>query len=183
MVYFLYMHRYKYTIILFITFLIAWAIGRLGIIDTYAAKAAETNEIIYVFLSGAMYSFSFTAGLSVLLFSELSITRDMVLPLSLIAALGGLLSDLLIFRFIKDVILNELGDHAKKMIAKATKTKVAKVCLGVLGGVIIASPLPDEIGLTFMGVSKIKFWELVVLTYMLDTLGCYLIISAIANIV
>lgn len=177
------MHRYKYTIILLITFVLAWAIGRLGLIDSYAAKAAEANSLVYTFIAGAMYSFSFTAGLSVLLFSEMSITREMVLPLSLIAAFGGLLADLLIFRFIKDVILHELGDRTRKYIARATRTKVSKVALGTLGAAIIASPFPDEIGLTFMGVSKITFWELVVLTYVLDTLGCYLIISAVATIV
>lgn len=177
------MHRYKYTIILLITFVLAWAIGRLGFIDAYAARAAEANEVVYTFISGAMYSFSFTAGLSVLLFSEMSITKEMLLPLALIAAFGGLLADLLIFRFIKDVILNELGDHAKKMIARATKTTISKIVLGVFGAAVIASPFPDEIGLTLMGVSKIKFWELVVLTYALDTLGCYLIISAVAQVV
>lgn len=176
------MHRYKYTIILLITFLSAWAIGRLGIIDSYATKAAEANELLYTFVSGAMYSFSFTAGLSVLLFSEMSITKEMLFPLSLIAAAGGLLADLLIFKFIKDVILDELGDHAKKLIARATRKTAPKVALGALGAAIIASPFPDEIGLTFMGVSKIKFWELVVLTYALDTLGSYLIISTVASI-
>lgn len=176
------MHRYKYTIILLITFVTAWAVGRLGIIDAYATQAAEANQLLYTVISGAMYSFSFTAGFSVLLFSKLSLTQEMVLPLSLIAALGGLLADLLIFRFIKDVILHELGDHTKRFIAKTTKTKVAKVALGALGAAIIASPFPDEIGLTFMGVSKIKFWELVVLTYVLDTIGSYLVISAVATI-
>ncbi len=176
------MHRYKYTIVLIITFVVAWAIARLGLIDTFASRVSESNQLLYTLVSGVMYSFSFTAGLSVLLFSEMSITQEMVFPLSLIAALGGLFADLLIFRFIKDVILHELGDHAKKMLARATKTKIARVALGVFGAAIIASPFPDEIGLTFMGVSKIKFWELVVLTYALDTLGCYIIISAVANI-
>lgn len=177
------MHRYKYSIILVLTFIAAFAIARLGIIDEFAAKAQASNQILYTFITGALYSFSFTAGISVIMFSELSITREMVLPLALLAAFGGLLADLLIFRFIKDVILHELGTNAKKMIAKATKTKVAKVGLGVLGAAIIASPFPDEIGLTFMGVSKIAFWELVVLTYILDALGAYVIISAVANII
>jgi hypothetical protein len=177
------MHRYKYTIILIITFVVSWAIARLGLIDNFAARASEANQLVYTLVSGAMYSFSFTAGLSVLLFSEMSITQEMVFPLALIAALGGLFADLLIFRFIKDVILHELGSHAKNLIVRATKTKIAKVALGALGAIIIASPFPDELGLTFMGVSKIKFWELVVLTYALDTLGCYLIISAVATIV
>lgn len=176
------MHRYKYTIILVITFFVAWAIGRLGIIDTYASSFAESNQILYTFISGAMYSFSFTAGLSVLLFSEMSISPDAVLPLSFIAAFGGLLADILIFRFIKDVILHELGHHAQAVIVRATRTKIAKIALGVLGALIIASPFPDEIGLTFMGVSKIKLWELVVLTYILDTLGSYIIISSVASI-
>lgn len=176
------MHRYKYTIILIITFVVAWAIGRLGIIDAYAAKASEANEILYTFISGAMYSFSFTAGFSVLLFSEISIAREAVLPLSFIAALGGLLADLLIFKFIKDVLFDELGHHTKKIIARVTRKPAPRIALGALGAAIIASPFPDEIGLAFMGISKIKFWELVVLTYMLDTLGSYLVISAVANI-
>ena len=177
------MHRYKYTIVLLITFAIAWAVGQLGIIDSYATRAAETNGILYTLVSGAMYSFSFTAGLSVLLFSNMTIAQDAILPMSLIAALGGLFADLLIFRFVKDVILKELGESTKRFIARATKTTGSKIAMGTIGAAIIASPLPDEIGLTFMGISKIKFWELVVLTYALDTLGSYLVISAVATIV
>lgn len=175
------MHRYKYTIILLGTFIVAWAIGRLGLLGDYASHFAESNQILYTLVSGAMYSFSFTAGLSVLLFSEMNITQEMLLPLALIAALGGLLADLLIFKFVKDVILRELGDHAKRFIERATRTKAVKTLCALFGAMIIASPFPDEIGLTFMGVSKIKFWELVVLTYFLDTLGSYLVISAVAQ--
>lgn len=173
------MHRYKYSILLVFTFIAAWAIGRLGILDTYAESLAATNTTLYTFVSGAMYSFSFTAGISVLMFSYLDVGNNIV-PLALIAAFGGLLADLLIFRFVKDVILHELGDNAKNFIARMTKTKVAKIICAVIGAIIIASPFPDEIGLTFMGVSKIAFWELVVLTYLLDAAGSYAIISAVA---
>jgi hypothetical protein len=177
------MHRYKYTIILLLTFVVAWAIGRLGVVEEIAKEFSQSNQVLYTFFSGAMYSFSFTAGFSVLFFSKMDIAQQSLMPLALIAALGGLLADLLIFKFVKNVLFEELGPKVKALIAKSSDTKFERIFYGCIGALIIASPFPDEIGLTFMGVSKIKFWELVVLTYILDVIGSYIIISAVANVI
>lgn len=108
---------------------------------------------------------------------------ESVFVFSLVAATGGLLSDILIFRFIKDVFFNEIGEKTKKIIARATKTRATKTLLSVVGAIIIASPFPDELGIAFMGLSKMSFWKLVGLTFCLDALGCYLLITAVSTIV
>lgn len=177
------MHKYKYTIVLILTFIGAFAVGKLTVVNSLVELAVQTNEILYTFVTGALYSFSFTAGLAVLMFSKITVDVGQLVSLALLAAFGGLLADLLIFRFIKDVLLHELGHHAQALLEKATKAKITKILLGVLGAIIIASPFPDEIGLTFMGVSKIKFWELVVLTFAIDFVGALIIISSVATLV
>lgn len=183
MLYFVDMARYRYSILLIFTFVGAWALGRYGDFDVFISSIASINATVYSFVAGAMYSFSFTAGFAVLLFSNLTIPEESLFMFSLMAAFGGLLADLLIFRFIKDMLFNELGVHTKKLIAKATRNKFTKVFLSIVGAVIIASPFPDEIGLACMGLSKISFWRMATLTFCLDVLGCYLVMSAVANFV
>lgn len=174
------MWHYKYTILLFLTFVGAWAIGRFTSVDQLASSLAQTNTILFTFVSGAMYSFSFTAGLAVVFFAHLPVSQETMFPLALIGAFGGLLADLLIFRFIKDVILHELGRKAELFIARETRSKGRRMILQIVGAMIIASPFPDEVGLTFMGLSHISFWRLVILTYALDALGIYLLITAVS---
>lgn len=176
------MHRFRYTILLVIAFIVAWAIGRYSSLDQYASVLAETNTLLFMFISGAMYSFSFTAGLAVVLFSDLSVSASSLLPLAVVGALGGLLADLLIFRFIKDVIFHELGGKAERFMNRAMKTPMSRISLQILGAVIIASPFPDEIGLTFMGISRISFWRLVALTFLLDTIGIYTLMVLVSTI-
>lgn len=177
------MGHYKYSIFLVLTFVLAWVLGRHGDFHAFVGSVASINTTIYTFVAGAMYSFSFTAGFAVLLFSNLAIPKESLFMFSLIAASGGLLADMLIFRFIKDVLFNELGERTKKILAKATRKKMTKVLLSVVGAIIIASPFPDEIGLACMGLSKISFWKLVGLTFCLDALGCYLVMSVVSNFV
>lgn len=176
------LRKYRYTALFISTILVAILIGHFGYIDAIALSFSQLNTSFYAFLSGAMYAFTFTSSFSILLFSNLSIARESIFMFSVIAALGGMISDVLIFRFIKDVVFEELGPYVKKFIEKATKKKITKTLIAILGGIMIASPFPDELGLTLMGISKISFWKLVFVTFCLDLVGTYLIILAVAQI-
>lgn len=48
-----------------------------------------------------------------------------------------------------------------------------------LGAVLIASPFPDELGLMMMGVSKLGYREIAILTYILNTAGILLIVAPV----
>ena len=45
-----------------------------------------------------------------------------------------------------------------------------------LGAIIIASPLPDELGLVMLGDSKLKYREIAIISYVLNTAGILLIV-------
>ena len=177
------MRRYKFTLILILSFVAAFFIWKYGLVNSLAAYLYEENRFLYSFLSGALYSFSFTSGIAVLLFSQMILAPGEIFKLAFIAAIGGLIADLFIFRFIKDVLLHELGPHTEKIIAKATRARWERITLGLVGAIIIISPLPEEIGLALMGVTRLSLLRTTVLIFCLDVIGLYLIMSAVAKFI
>jgi hypothetical protein len=176
------MKRYKYTVILLVTFLLAWSFGTLGYVDSVATYAAGANQILFAFVAGALYSFSFTAAFAVLLFSNLTVSQEAVLPLAVIAATGGLIMDVTLLRFIKGALSEEMTTHAKRIVERYTKRRPVRFLLQVLGGAVIASPLPEEIGLTLLGISHLSFWRIISVTYVLDIIGAYLVITIASHV-
>jgi uncharacterized membrane protein YdjX (TVP38/TMEM64 family) len=47
-----------------------------------------------------------------------------------------------------------------------------------LGALIIASPVPDEIGVSILGLTKIRYWQFFMVTFILNALGIFLIVTA-----
>lgn len=177
------MHRYKYTFIFLTTVLVAWALNKLGIIESFAGGFAQTNQVLFVFIAGALYSFSFTAAIAVVLFSNLTITAGEVLPLSIIAACGQLLMDVTLLRFLKGFMNEELSAKAKRFVSRVTKKRPMQFLLQIFGAFVIISPLPEELGLTLLGISHLSYWRILMVTYVLDIIGAYLIIMLVATVV
>ena len=50
--------------------------------------------------------------------------------------------------------------------------------LPVIGAIIIASPLPDELGVSLMGMSQMKASRFILLSYILNSIGIFLVVSA-----
>lgn len=103
--------------------------------------------------------------------------------LSIIAGCGAVAGDLLIFRFVKDELNKEIvsltsGVFKKNYLKRIVRLKFFSYLLPVIGALIIASPFPDELGITMMGVAKIKTWKLIILTFILNSFGIFLVIES-----
>ncbi len=100
---------------------------------------------------------------------------------ALYAGAGAAIGDLLIFRFLKDRVFEEITplfkDVGSSYVSSIFKTPYFAWLLPVLGAIIIASPFPDEIGIGLMGLSKIRFWQFMFLAFALNTVGIFIIIS------
>lgn len=136
---------------------------------------------IGAFFGGILFVLSFTMPMgSVILF--LLAEKLSPLEIGLIAGLGAVVGDLAIFHFVKDNLLEELkplyhrfgGDHVSHIL----HSKYFHWTLPVLGAFIIASPFPDEVGVSLMGISKMKTYKFVVISFLLNVTGIFLIISA-----
>jgi len=139
------------------------------------------------FIGGMFFvsSFSVSIGIVVLI---LLINILPLFQIALIAGLGAAVADLLIFRFVRD---SGLIVELKQIVFKFKGDKVAeffhreylKWVLPVLGAIIIASPLPDELGVGLMGIAKMKQRRFILLAFILNTIGIYIVLKAAAPFV
>ena len=47
----------------------------------------------------------------------------------------------------------------------------------VMGAIIIASPFPDEVGISLMGISQLKNWQFLVISFLLNSLGILFVVT------
>lgn len=135
---------------------------------------------VSMLLAGFLFSFGFTSPLSAAYFYEVT---HVVNPFwaAILAAVGATLSDMSIFQFTKlsfhDEIarlketrpllwLNSLFHH--DIISHDFRNALR----WILACIVIASPLPDEVGMTFVvSFTHLKGWRLTSLCMVLNTIG------------
>ena len=71
-------------------------------------------------------------------------------------------------------IFRKLGDHP---LLRILSTPYFAWILPVLGAFIIASPFPDEVGIGLMGIARMKNWQFLLLTFMLNSAGIFFIVT------
>ncbi len=137
------------------------------------------------FFAGIFFVSTFTvAPTSVVLFKLAQIYNPLLIALT--AGLGAVIGDYLIFRFLKDNVFEEIKPIFMKLggsnLSRLMSTPYFVWLTPVLGALIIASPLPDEIGVGFMSVSKLKNWQFLIISFLLNSLGILLIITIARSI-
>lgn len=177
----LYQYYLKYPkfFILLLTFIIAYYIFANR---EYALVHDSLLKLGFLgaFILGALYTYSFTAApatAALLIFGQYS---NIILT-GLIAGVGALVGDLLMFSFIRTEFKDEISLIKKEkfylFLSNHLSPKVKKYLLIFTGLFIIGSPLPDEIGITLLSFSKIITYRLfTVLSYTLNTLGIIIIL-------
>ena len=143
-------------------------------------------EYLGAFVAGVLFVFTYTVATGLVILLILSENLSPLL-LATVAALGAVVGDFLIFRFVKDNLVAEINVlfnlFGGKTLGKIFKSKYFSWLLPIIGAIIIASPLPDEIGVAMMGLSNVKSAQFVFLSYLLNFLGIYIIVTLPATIV
>lgn len=138
-----------------------------------------TYGYVGTFVAGIFFVSTFTIAPASLVLISLAESQPL-LPLALVAGAGGMIGDLIIFRFFKDQIFSELAPLFSRITGKGIWCLACSPyfswLMPIFGALIIASPFPDEIGVGLMGVSRIKTWQFMILTFGLNTFGVLLII-------
>ncbi len=129
---------------------------------------------IGAFIAGIFFVSTFTISTCVVILSILA--QHLSLPeLIFFASLGAVVGDIFVFRSVKDGLFDELkpiykslgGNHLNKIL----HTRHFRWTLPVLGALIIASPLPDELGVTLLGISRMSMGSFVPLSFVLNAIG------------
>ena len=152
--------------------------------ETLHAFLLHLGNFGYVgaFLAGMLFVSTFTVATGAIILLVLTETLSPV-EIGLIAGLGAVVGDFVIFRFVKDdiarelkLIYNQFGGN--KHFKKVFHTKYFSWTLPVVGAILIASPLPDEVGVSLMGISKMKTYQFLFISFILNAIGIFLVVSA-----
>ena len=149
-------------------------------ITAYLAITSNLTMIVNNFgsfglLGGFLAGFFFTSIITVvpatIVLFELSKTISPYV-LAPIAGLGAVITDLFLYSIIKKSV-RDTEAIAKKYNLKLPKldSRLAKILVPIIGGLIVASPLPDEIAVALFGVAKYDWKQFAVLSYVFNTLG------------
>lgn len=135
---------------------------------------------IGIFILGILFAFGFTAGPATAMFLILAKEHNILFS-GIIAGFGALLGDMLIFKFVRVEFAGEIKNLAKEKLfvymRKHTPKFLKKSLAPFIGAIFIASPLPNEIGITLMaGSTKISLKFFSVICYLLNTAGIFAIL-------
>lgn len=156
---------------------VAILIAQSGVVDWLLDFSREV-KFLGSLIAGMFFVSIFTAAPSVVVIAEIAREWSPVW-VGIFGGLGALLGDLIIFHFIKE----RLTDNVNLLIEKVErqgffsifKSKYFRWLAFFLGAIVIASPLPDELGIAIIGVSKMKTSIFVPLSFVLNGVGIFLV--------
>ena len=173
----LFKFRYPKIFLLIISIIFAYYLFRNPMIEQYFSHLGDLSYI-GIFAAGLLFSFGFTTPIAIGLF--LTLNPPNIILASVLGGFGALLSDIFIFKIIKISFLDEFYRLEKtpvikninRMLKNSINAKIKNYLLYVFAGFIIASPLPDELGITMLaGLSHIKIQIFIVISFIMNTLG------------
>lgn len=178
------LYRFKYPkIILLITFIaLAYFIFKNPVVYGFLSNLRGLSYL-GVLIAGMLFAFGFTAPFAVGFFIALNPSNIFIA--GILGGLGALISDFLIFKFIKLSFEKEFRKLRNTKLIKETDYlfenvvghKIKIYLMYVFAGFLIASPLPDEAGVTILaGLTKIKPEIFALLSIILNTTGIILIL-------
>lgn len=161
----------------------------LGVVTAFWLARFEIFQEFLTHLGSAGYAGAFVAG--ILFVSTFTVATGAVilftlaeylhpLEIALLAGLGSVIGDLVIFHLVRDDLASEIKSLYNRFggrhITRLLHTKYFNWTLPVVGAILIASPLPDEIGVSLMGIAKMKTYQFILISFALNMLGIFLLV-------
>lgn len=151
-------------------------------------SSIENLGYLGVFIAGMLFPLGFTAPFSVGFF--IALNPENIILNGFVAALGSTVSNLLIFSLIRFSFEKEFFSLEKRMekikiIRKVEKEfkhdfskKIRHYLMYVFIGILVASPVSDEIGDTILaGFTKVKPLFLAIFSFILHFIGIVILLS------
>jgi hypothetical protein len=176
---------YKNILLFVLSLILLFLVAGMPEFDSFI-KHLGTLGYLGAFVTGIFFVSTFTVAPAIVVLFHLA---NVLQPyeVALLAGAGAMIGDLIIFRYVRDEVFYEV----KPLLAKLHLTKRPKKSrigllmrspyfawlLPVVGAIIIASPFPDEVGVSMLGASRIKQWQMLLLTFALNAVGIFVVVS------
>lgn len=162
----------------------AIVLGWSGVIPSFLS-ATEGSRMLGSFIAGLFFTSVFTTAFATVALAQIAQVNS-IFFVALFGGAGAVIGDLIIFRFMRDHIAEDIAyllqTSRPYRWSALLHLRSARWFMTFLGAVIVASPLPDELGLALMGLSKLPTAYFIPLSFLLNAIGI-LVIGLIAKVV
>lgn len=159
---------------------VAIIIHQLNSVELFLTSQGESFFILSAIFVGILFASTFTVSIACSIFLILAQSHS-PLPIALLGGFGAFLGDSLIFKFLRDDLIADfeyLERHFGKDIAKRIfHSKLIFWFAPIVAAIVIASPIPDEIGLLMLAGIKLKYHQFIIISYVLNTVGIFFLIT------
>lgn len=167
--------KYRNLIFLTISVLFAYFMLQNAAIISYIEDVGHLGYI-GAFISGTFFSYGLTTPPATAATYILGKTLNPFL-IAFIGAFGALMSDFLIFRFVRDNLLEELETATRELkipteqLGRLKRSKTFLRIAPVIAGFILASPLPDELAAALFALTNYNPKHFAIFSYTSNFLG------------
>ncbi len=142
-------------------------------------------EYIGALIAGMLFVSSFTVAISTVVIAIM--TQNLhPMAIALIGGVGAVWGDYLVFKLVRSRLQEELailfGKQETSHIKALLHSKYIAWTLPIIGVFIIASPLPDELGVSLLGISKMSEARFILISYISNSVGI-LMIASVAKVI
>lgn len=168
--------------IIVLSILIAVIFVQTGILEDLIIQLG-TFKLFGAFIAGMFFTSIFTTVPALATLGEISLFYNPFV-VAIIGGAGAVIGDMIIFRFVRDRFADDLKEvftleHPSKRLAKLADMKFFRWFVLFFGGLIIASPLPDELGVSILGLAKVPTRWFIPIAFIFNTLGILVVALAV----
>lgn len=152
-----------------------------------ATVSAEGFGWLGSVVAGVFFTSIFTTAPAIVALGNIAQVSS-VFSTAIFGAVGAVIGDLVLFYFIRDRFsehLMEIFKH-RSLIRRfhlLFKLRLFKWITFLIGGLIIASPLPDELGISLLGFTKVKTSRFILISFVFNFIGIALIGLAATSVI
>lgn len=173
---------FKYSLSFILAIIIALILFVSNIFETLVMSLGMYGYLS-AFIAGLFFSYTFTSPSAAIYLVRLGEHLN-PWPLAIIAGIGAMMSDLLMYRYVQEGFLEEIKTigrlfvpiHRREQMENFTKKRVFLWSVPFLASILIASPFPDELGITLFGLINFKPKYLSIITFLLNTSGILILV-------
>ena len=169
---------FRDALIIAISISIAVWIHQNNFLENLLIASASFYFFIVTFLSGIFFASTFTVAVAISVILMLSGSHN-PLQIALIGGLGALIGDTIIFKFLREDLIADfeyLENHfGKRVVRRIIHSKMIFWFAPIVAALMIASPIPDEVGLLMLASIKLKYRHFFIISLILNTLEIFVI--------
>ncbi|MBI2612625.1 hypothetical protein HYW59_02320 [Candidatus Kaiserbacteria bacterium] len=157
-----------------LSILVALMLAKTHVLTKLFTSTTEL-ELLGTFMAGMFFTSIFTTAPAMATLGEIALTQSIFLT-AFVGALGSVVGDLLIFRFVRDRMAADIIELLReegvlRRARKLFKFRHYRSLTLLLGGLILASPLPDELAIALLGFSNMSTRYFAYLSFVFNFFG------------